>query len=84
VAAGVAEVAAAAGRDPLQLAVSGGEDYELLVALAPERLEEASASLREATGVALTQIGEAVAGSGVEIRLPDGRALEPTGFDQLG
>jgi thiamine-monophosphate kinase len=84
VAAGVAEVAAAGGRDPLQLAVSGGEDYELLAALPPERLEEAGASLREATGVALTQVGEVVAGGGVEIRRPDGRLLAPTGFDQLG
>jgi thiamine-monophosphate kinase len=84
VGAGVAEVAAAAGRDPLQLAVSGGEDYELLAALPPARLAEAGASLRDATGVALTQIGEVVAGTGVEIRRPDGRLLTPTGFDQLG
>jgi len=84
VAAGVAEVAAAAGREPLQLAVSGGEDYELLVALPPERLAEASALLGNANGVALTQIGSVAAGSGVEIRLPDGRLLAPTGFDQLG
>jgi thiamine-monophosphate kinase len=83
-AAGVAEAAAAAGRDPLQLAVSGGEDYELLVALPPERLEAAAASLREATGVALTRIGEVTAGAGVEIRQPDGRLLAPAGFDHLG
>ena len=30
------ELAAAAGRDPLELAVSGGEDYELLAALPPD------------------------------------------------
>jgi thiamine monophosphate kinase len=115
-AAGAAEVAAAAGRDPMQLAVSGGEDYELLVALPPERLAEAASSLAEASspggtaspggaaGVPLTQIGEVVAseamaegaeeeakvavregaGEQVEIRLPDGRFLTPSGFDQLG
>ena len=39
---GVAEIAAAAGRDPLELATSGGEDYELLAALPPQRLAEAA------------------------------------------
>jgi thiamine-monophosphate kinase len=82
---GVAEVAAAAGRDALGLATSGGEDYELLAALPPERLEEAASAVAEASnGLALTRIGEVVAGEGVEIRLPDGRLLEPGGFDQLG
>ena len=38
---GVAEVAAAAGRDALRLAASGGEDYELLAAIAPAALEPA-------------------------------------------
>jgi thiamine-monophosphate kinase len=79
---GLAEVAAAAGRDPLELAASGGEDYELLVALPPERLEAATAAVEGHGG--LTQIGEAVAGEGVEIRLPGGGLLEPRGFDQLG
>ena len=44
---GVAELAAAAGRDPLELAASGGEDYELLAAIPPERLDEAAAAVRE-------------------------------------
>ena len=54
VAAGVSEVAANAGQDPLQLAVSGGEDYELLVSLPAERLAEATSSVREKTGIVLT------------------------------
>lgn len=82
-AGGVAEVAAASGRDPLELAVSGGEDYELLATLPAERLATASAAVAKG-GAGLTQIGETVAGEGVEIRLPDGERLAPTGFDQLG
>jgi thiamine-monophosphate kinase len=82
-AAGVADVAAAAGRNPLQLAVSGGEDYELLVALPAECFERARTAVEEAAGLALTRIGEVFAGEGVEIRLPDGELLEATGFDQL-
>jgi thiamine-monophosphate kinase len=85
VAAGVAELAAAAGRDALQLAVSGGEDYELLAAIPPERLEEATAALAavEPGGLALTRIGEVVEGGEVEIRLPGGGTLRAAGFDQL-
>ena len=82
-AAGLADVAAAAGREPLQLAVSGGEDYELLAALPPERFEEARATVGE-EGLALTPIGEVHGGEGVEVRLPDGGLLTATGFDQLG
>ncbi len=81
--AGVAEVAATAGRDPLELAAGGGEDYELLAALPPGRLEAAAAGV-ERQGTRVTRIGEVVAGEGVEIRLPDGGLLPPAGFDQLG
>jgi thiamine-monophosphate kinase len=85
VASGLAEVATAAGRDPIELAASGGEDYELLVAIPAERLEEARRAVSESEGVALIRVGEVAAGDGVEIRLqPDGRLLEPEGFDQLG
>lgn len=79
---GVAEAASIAGGDPLQLAVSGGEDYELLAAIPAEGLD--LTALSAAAGVAVTRVGEATAGSGVEIRLPGGRALEPDGHDQLG
>jgi thiamine-monophosphate kinase len=84
IAAGVAEVAAAAGRDPLELATSGGEDYELLATLPPERLATATAALEADGEAGLTQIGQVLAGEGVEIRLPDGGSLQPNGFDQLG
>jgi thiamine-monophosphate kinase len=81
VAAGVAELAAALDRDPLQLAVSGGEDYELLAALPPQGVD--LERLGESAGAGMTRIGEVVAGEGVEIRLPGGRTLEPGGFDHL-
>ncbi len=79
---GVAEAADAAGRDPLELAASGGEDYELLAALPAVRLEEARAAV-ETAGAKLTRIGEVAPGEGVEIRLPGGGSLSPRGFDQL-
>jgi len=80
---GVAEVAAATGIDPLQLAVSGGEDYELLVALAAERLGDASTAIGEAVETTLTPIGRIAAGEGVEIRLPGGELLEAAGYDHF-
>jgi thiamine-monophosphate kinase len=69
--------------NPLQLAVSGGEDYELLVALPPQRFEAAAAALAPPAGPGLTRIGAVLAGEGVEIRLPGGGILEPRGYDQL-
>jgi thiamine-monophosphate kinase len=81
---GMAEIAVAAGRDPLELAASGGEDYELLAALPGDRLAAATEGLAEAGETTLTRIGELVAGEGVEIRLPGGGILAPAGFDQLG
>jgi thiamine-monophosphate kinase len=61
----------------------GGEDYELLACIAADRLQEAMAAALSKGSTTLTKIGEVEAGSGVEIRLPDGRLLEPAGFDQL-
>jgi thiamine-monophosphate kinase len=80
---GVAEVAVAAGLDPLQLAVAGGEDYELLAALPVNRLGDASAAIGEAAETTLTAIGRIAAGEGVEIRLPGGGPLEAEGYDHL-
>lgn len=81
IAAGVVEVA---GGEPegLELAVGGGEDYELLATLPVERLDEAKAAV-EAAGRRLTRIGDVVSKGGVAIRLPDGALLTARGFDQL-
>jgi thiamine-monophosphate kinase len=81
VAAGVAEVAATAGRDPLELAVGGGEDYELLAAVPPGALDAAREAV-EATGLPLAVIGR-VEGEEVELRRPGGELLRARGFDQL-
>ncbi|HEV7482245.1 MAG TPA: thiamine-phosphate kinase [Solirubrobacterales bacterium] len=81
---GVTEIAAAAGRDPLELAAIGGEDYELLAALAPERLDEALRTAPADGPDGLARVGEVTAGEEVEIRLPGGGILAPAGFDQLG
>ena len=53
---GVAEVARALGRDPAELAATGGEDFELCVCVAPEDRGAAEAAAE------LTWIGEVVAG----------------------
>ena len=84
-ASGLIEIAGPADSDPMRMAIQGGEDYELLAAIPPERLDEAARSVEEAEGIALTKIGEVVAGEGVEVRLPGGdRLVKPEGFDQLG
>lgn len=81
---GVAEVGAAAGQGPLQLAVAGGEDYELLAALPADRLEEASQQMADAAETTLTEIGQVTAAEGVELRLPGGGLLEARGYDHFG
>jgi thiamine-monophosphate kinase len=79
---GVAELAAAAGLDPIDLAAGSGEDYELLVALDPERIPAAVAGVGR-TGTTLSVIGEVVEGRGVELRGPDGHLRSPAGFQHL-
>ncbi len=77
---GVAEVAGGSGA-ALELAASGGEDYELLVTLPPDRLAAASEGVAEA-GSVLTEIGYVAEGQGVALRLPGGGEIQPRGFDQ--
>jgi thiamine-monophosphate kinase len=78
---GVAEVAAAAGLDPFDLATAAGEDYELLAAIPPEAVESAVEACAS-TGVALTPIGAVTSGEGVALRDPSGHERPTSGFDQ--
>jgi len=86
IAPGVVAVAAASGRDPLELAASGGEDYELLAALPAAAVAPAREALA-ALGTPLTTIGrvEAVVEGRprAELRRRDGGAVPNRGFDQL-
>jgi thiamine-monophosphate kinase len=78
---GVAEVAALAAVDALDLGTAGGEDYELLAAIAPEDLGRARDAVAEA-GAGLTVIGRVVDGEGVRLSGAAGDR-EAGGFDQL-
>jgi thiamine-monophosphate kinase len=79
---GVSELAGAAGVDPLDLALAGGEDYELLVTLPEQGLEAAVAAVA-ATGTSLSAIGEVTPGEGVLLSEGGAATRQPSGFDQL-
>ena len=81
VAAGVTAIAGGDG-PALELAASGGEDYELLVAIPPERIAEARKAAATAGGTTLTEIGYVTEGQGVALRLPGGGEIAARGFDQ--
>lgn len=51
------------GVNPLDLAVSGGEDYELLLAVEPKSFTAMQRGLRESAGVSLTAVGRFEAGA---------------------
>ena len=82
VAPGTAEAAAASGRDPGELVVAGGEDYELLCAVPRGALADCARAV-EGAGCTLSEIGRFVPGSSVRIRLPGGRSVPPGGHDHL-
>lgn len=74
---GVEEAAGGAGREPLELAVSGGEDHELLFTLPEARWDEAAA----AADVALSRLGRVVRGEGIALGGLD--APELRGYEHL-
>jgi thiamine-monophosphate kinase len=80
VAAGVEAVAAAAGRDPLELAATGGDDYELLFTAVPADRAAVEEAARSA-GTYARWLGRVAPGSGVVLVGPGGEAVDVAGFE---
>jgi thiamine-monophosphate kinase len=74
------------GVDALELALGGGEDYELLAALDPSDASAAGGALRERFGVTLATIGTIIEGEGVIGVDANGREarIDPEGWDHFG
>jgi thiamine-monophosphate kinase len=66
--------------DPLDLALNGGDDYELLFTVTPTKARKILKSFR---GLKLSAIGEITSGHQVELRHADGSTspLKPAGWD---
>jgi thiamine-monophosphate kinase len=71
--------------EALQLALTAGDDYELVFTAPGERHEQVLAAAA-GTEVAVTRIGKVVAGSGMQILGADGRPVQFTqkGYDHFG
>lgn len=66
-----------------RLALAGGEDYELLLAVPPARCRRFEAACLRA-GLPVTRVGELVAGTGLTLLDASGRPLPvPRGFDHF-
>jgi thiamine-monophosphate kinase len=85
VAAALTDAAPALGVDPLELALGGGEDYELLATLGPADVGRATEELRERFGVRLSVVGAVVEGTGLTGAWADGQQtpLGPSGWDHF-
>lgn len=70
----------AAGRDPVEASLSGGDDYELLFAVPSRHRGRLRSVISHARGLPVTRIGELTAGPALQI-VRDGRAEPlPAGF----
>jgi thiamine-monophosphate kinase len=81
-AAGVAEVSAELGLEPWQLAVAGGEDYELCFCAAGEDRARVESAVRELGEVEVSWIGEVLEGPpGATLKGPQGEETRIEGFE---
>jgi len=78
---GVERLARELGLDPKRIAATGGEDYELLCALPPSRLDQARSALGR-LGLELSVVGRVIDGApGVEFRDRNGKVLALRGYE---
>lgn len=80
------EVARAAGLDPVEVALCGGEDFELLFAVAEEEAERVIELLRNECGTPVHRIGTAAPGDPEVVVERDGEPIDVQGrgFDHFG
>ena len=73
------------GEDPLDYALHGGEDFELLFCVPAERWDALAAAWRERFETPLTRVGQIVdPAEGLTLVSPDGtQALTPRGWDHF-
>jgi thiamine-monophosphate kinase len=78
-------VARAAGDDPASYALDGGEDFELIVAVAPRAFVHLAAAYRARFRKPLLAVGRMEAGTGLRLRPAGGgeRELVAAGWDHL-
>ncbi len=70
--------------DPLSLAITGGEDYELLLTCRQDEAEKTAALVRRATGAQVTAIGEVLGEEDVLLMDAEGMARPlGVGFDHF-
>jgi thiamine-monophosphate kinase len=76
----------ALGVDPMNLALHGGDDYELLATIRPAAVDGVANELRREFGVALAGIGTIFDGAGVVAVKGDGSEapMPPRGWDHFG
>ena len=71
------------GQDPVEAALAGGDDYELLVAVPRRRLRALRALSRLFQGVPITRIGELTKAPGLVLRTPGGNREIPPGYEHF-
>jgi thiamine-monophosphate kinase len=82
--AGVQEVSALLGTSPLDLALKGGEDYQLLFTVPPDRESLLQTHFHRANLPAPIRIGTVVSGNGVRLRFPRYEVeISGAGFDHF-